>query len=426
MPSNRFIVPPPLPPIEQKALAVVPKIVTVPSFLGSVYIVQHVLKNRERRSRTYHRLLLGMALHDCLFAVWTFGSSWWIPSETPGVFGNIGNQTTCTVSGFIAQAAGLTSILYNGMLTLYFLLTIRFAVRERKSKRIEPFMHVTAIAVGWGIAIAGLPLTLYNSFGPNCWIAQYPYGCKETLRYGDEATCTRGDNASLYRIVFYHAELWSVWIFSAFSMFTIFLYIRKNELATKKYQPSDTMDSLAVSSNRESPSLKPMKGARLFSGQALFFISVFCWTWIWSMVNWVVQLRRGYIYRPVLYLQVICVPGQGLCNFLAYVRPRLLRYRNKHQDKSLLWLLRQSLFPVDADSAHTGAAEKKVIPSASVLEETETKSTKQVSASVDLEVSVSAEVKKPVKEAKSTFLNEGAGWRGSDQSSGFLNSSYLE
>ena len=68
----------------------------------------------------------------------------------------------------------------------------------------------------------------------------------------------------------------------------------------------------------------------MFAVQAAFFVIMFCITWIWSMVNWVIESQRGYLLRPLLYLMVIFVPSQGTFDFLVYIRPRIITYRRRH------------------------------------------------------------------------------------------------
>jgi len=346
-----------LPLPQQKALAIIPKILSVPSWLGSTFIVQHVLRSPKRRKRVYHRILLLMCCMDWIFSIWTFISTWPIPADTPGVFGARGTTGTCTAAGFIGHGAGLSSIVFNGSLTLFFLLTVRFGWSEERTKRrIEPWVHIVPLSIGWGTAIAGLPLLLYNSFGLNCWIAPYPFGCKDSSRYGEEATCTRGDNAWIYRWAFYHGFLWAVYSFTLVSMFIMYRTLLKQERSLDKYRVGD-----GGFSNSRSDRRRRLFSTR-FGHQALFFSAVFCLTWIWSLAQWIVQQRQNAPYAPLLYLQAIFVPSQGFLDALVYIRPRFLRFRERHPDLNCcqaLWLgIQVGLWGVEEETT-TSASDRR-------------------------------------------------------------------
>ena len=186
---------PPFTAGQQKAIALVPKFFASPSIVGSIFIVQHVLRSPKRRQGVYHRILLLMSVHDFIYSVKAFMSTWPMPKDTPFVYGASGNTATCTAAGFWGQGGALTSICYNGSLTLYFLLVVRYGWKEEYIKRkVEVWLHLIPIAIGWSTAIAGLPLLLYNAFGWTCWINTWPLGCQE-----EKGNCQRGFNAGIYR-----------------------------------------------------------------------------------------------------------------------------------------------------------------------------------------------------------------------------------
>jgi hypothetical protein len=192
--SMRTNLTPPFSEGQLKAVAILPKFAAFPSILGSLFIVQHVLRSKKRRNRVYHRILLFMNINDFIWSIKAFVSTWPIPDGTFYVHGAHGTTGTCTAAGFLGQGGSLTSILYNGSLTLFFLLVVRYGWKEAYIKRkVEPWLHAVPFAVGWSTAIAGLPLTLYNAFGWTCWINSYPFGCV------DNVNCQRGDNAGIYR-----------------------------------------------------------------------------------------------------------------------------------------------------------------------------------------------------------------------------------
>jgi hypothetical protein len=185
---------PPFSERQQKAIALAPKFFAFPSIVGSFFIVQHVLRSKKRRGGVYHRILLLMSFQDLIYGIKAFVSTWPMPEDTPFAHGAKGTTATCVVAGLFGHGGSLTSIFYNGSLTLYFLLVVRYGWKERRIKeKMELWLHAIPMAAGWSTAIAGVPLDLYNAFGWTCWINTYPIGCV------DGVTCERGDNAGVYR-----------------------------------------------------------------------------------------------------------------------------------------------------------------------------------------------------------------------------------
>jgi len=71
--------------MQTKLLAIMVKCTAVPSILGSSYIAYEVLKNKRKRGKTYHRLLLAMSISDIMSSTAIFVGSWAIPKGTDGI-----------------------------------------------------------------------------------------------------------------------------------------------------------------------------------------------------------------------------------------------------------------------------------------------------------------------------------------------------
>ena len=180
---------------KQVALAIVPKCSATLSIIGSTYILQYILRRPAKRRTVFSRLMVGLSTSDVVASVCFFLSTWPVPAGTEGAYGAVGTTETCTAQGFFGQAAYLCTPLFNGVLAFYYLLVIRYQWREDQLKRIEPYLLAGPPLIAVGVALAGLPLDLYNYANFICWLAPLPWGCKDTARYGeDEANCIRGDN----------------------------------------------------------------------------------------------------------------------------------------------------------------------------------------------------------------------------------------
>ena len=113
-------------------------------------------------------------------------SAFLLPKETSHRVWAIGNDTTCTILGFISQFF-VTVLNYNGMLSFYFLLSTRLGVKNRDIARTyEPFMHMIGIGYPFVTHVVGLYLGVFheNELGQGCWVNNYPENCGENVDIG--------------------------------------------------------------------------------------------------------------------------------------------------------------------------------------------------------------------------------------------------
>ena len=109
---------------QQKAVAIAPKFTAFASLVGSFTIAFLILFRRDKKPKTtYHRLVLGMAFTDMSASAAWFFTTWPIPKGTPGVYGAVGNQQTCSAQAFFAQFS-LSTVMYNASLAVYYVQVI--------------------------------------------------------------------------------------------------------------------------------------------------------------------------------------------------------------------------------------------------------------------------------------------------------------
>lgn len=185
---------------QQAALAIIPKFSSSLSIIGSLLIIYEILfLDRRKLLRVYHRMLLVMSIYDVLESSFNFQSSWPIPKGTEGVAFAVGNTEWCEAQGFFLQF-GLVIPVLNMCLSIYYLLVIKYSWSEDQIRTYaEPCFHIGSLSIALLTSSLGLAFDLFNNSNLWCWYAPYPLDCKDTLRYGDEANCIRGDNAWLYR-----------------------------------------------------------------------------------------------------------------------------------------------------------------------------------------------------------------------------------
>ena len=277
---------------KQKSLAILPKISGTLSFLGSTYIFQDVARSKRRRSKPYNRLILALSTFDIMASVANIMSTWPIPEGTPGVYGAIGTTGTCTAQGFFAETGNITTPMYNCMLCLYYLLIIRNGWSESHIRRIEPYLHVAPLVVGWTMGIVGLPLTLYNPSGWLCWYAPYPGNCLNDA----DIPCERGELAFVFRWVHY-GIIWSAIFCVTVGMFLIYRKVYINEAKTKRFRKHVHPDEKGTPRharrfsliNRQENALREQEEAagrsRKVANQAMLFVGALYLTWLFTTVS---------------------------------------------------------------------------------------------------------------------------------------------
>jgi len=355
---------------KEKAIAIIPKFTAFASICGSLYILQDILRahfqnnnnsrfrkatttNGQRRSSprrginkktlfnsAFYRLMLCLSLSDLLASTAMFMTTWPIPKDeyvdgNPSelVYGNMGNRQTCTAQGFFIQLS-IICPMYNALLALYYLLTIRHGWKEQDfQKKVEYVGQNIVISWGLGTAITGLVLKSYNNCSNIwCWIAQYPMGCGNGP---DQTPCEYGENADVLRWIFYYGPLWVSIVLVTVSMILVYSYVRTLEVKTNEYTNKYSQQGSIIStqcrsskSNSSNTNGKNRNNERskAVANQGLFYAGSFALVWLFSTINRAMQLTD--CKRPwwIKFLMAVFEPSQGFFNFLVFVRPLFLRY----------------------------------------------------------------------------------------------------
>ena len=262
-------------PTESQALAleVTSIVVSFFSMAGSLYILQHILRDPQRRKATLTQIILGMSAMDFLYALVSSASTTIAPEEAVGDKSPLarGTWATCEAFGFLGHGSSLSSAIYNASLTLHYLLTIRYGWSEQRLKKLLIPMHLVPLLIGWGMAIPGVPLDLYNPSPRGCSLSRFPPGCNRgggppgggppgvessiisnsttTRRLqppggGDgpppSSGCARGGNLDGYRIGFLNIWIWAVFIFLVVSMTLIYMKLASVERRNRRWMTTSS------------------------------------------------------------------------------------------------------------------------------------------------------------------------------------------
>jgi len=314
----------------------------------------------------YYRLMLAMSCSDFIVSFAWFCTTWPIPKDensidnpSDSVYGNSGTMQTCTAQAFFIQL-GIVTPFYNGILALYYYLTIRREWKEKDfRRRIEYAGHFIAVGFGLGTSIAGLVMEIFNNSKVWCWIAPYPSGCGDGP---DQTPCLRGHNSKMLRWAFYYGPLWVMIFFVFFFMSLVYSYVRGLDDKMDKYTstiiknaarasstdfgPSNvgggrrqsfkqrTMSFISTDNLTEQRQQRRNERSRAVANQGLFYAGTFALVWVFGTIVRAMQLAGAKkIPWVIVFLFACFTPSQGFFNFLVYVRPRLIKHFERKKKK---------------------------------------------------------------------------------------------
>lgn len=124
-------------------LSAAPILPSLLSIWGSANIIYMVL--RSDKKSVYRRILFGISCSDLLSSLIIPFQTALLPQESSQRAWAIGTDSSCSALGFLQQLASM-NVWYYSMLSFYFLLTVKYSVREQDmARRYEPWMHVMSI-----------------------------------------------------------------------------------------------------------------------------------------------------------------------------------------------------------------------------------------------------------------------------------------
>ena len=118
--------------------------------------------------------------------------------------------------------------------------------------------------------------------------------------------------------------------------------MRKLEKANAKYTGNQT------TTRKESA-----KRSRMVAKQGLWYLLPFYATWVFPVVTEITEMVTAQYYNPMVILVAFFLPFQGALNFIIYMRPRFIKYRKRHQNWNMCYIIyrtvRKSLCCIDKD-----------------------------------------------------------------------------
>jgi hypothetical protein len=262
--------------------------------------------------------------------------------EPTGMYGTRGNKATCKMQGFFIQL-GYTSIFYNMSLSFYFLLVVRFGLKESQLKKLQLWLHVPPLIVGFALAFGGIPF--YTNSLSVCYIAPPPLvqGYRDIVIFAVVPICTAIAILTVNIVLVYWAvrkQMIEARKWQQRTSQTSGHYSSAGDPAASRDFPVNP-DASGLSVQRRGPETVIQRMERETFWQALFYLSAFYVTWPIFVVSVLVE-DSGGVY-PFMLTVFTLAPMQGFWNFLIYARPRMLKQiQERRKSRKKLRLQRSS------------------------------------------------------------------------------------
>ena len=300
------------------------------SIIGSSLILYIILRGGwTKLSRTSNRLMFSTSIIDIFSSVAIGLSIIPTPQETECSIG-MGNLSTCAAQGFFIQLS-LAVPAYNAMLSLYYLLTIRYGMNQVTiAKKYELFMHTFALVPALSTAIIGVANKMFFSEAAVCWIGDI---CQSNGNCPSGNIWGKGYELAVASICFTGLCM----ITTVFCMLTISWTLRQRNLATLGYR---FQREKSCSGNRQ---LSRLEFAAVESAkQAYLYATAYLLTYIWGFCGLIVSNVSGNTIAFPLWFHfhviAIFLPLQGMWNFFAYIRPMVSKIRRDNNNDNISYI----------------------------------------------------------------------------------------
>jgi len=277
---------------------------------------------------------MGMSIYDILGAIGFVTASNASPRTLADqVYGAIGNDATCTAQAvFIYIGSGVP--IYNMMLSIYYLLVIRYEVREDVLKKYEKFMHLHVFVSVMIFITVSLIFNLFStSGGIYCAMVGYPENERDESNIG----------GTLQK---FHAGS-SIFVFVVITLCMMGIFCTVKEQASTMNQYPSIRNSVLNNRNQNqhaNNNNNNNNNARQYDDtktQALLYIAAYAFTYAFLTIA--IILDDDSTFGLSLMIS-ITVPLQGFWNMLNFVRPKYIAIRQKNLSKPFVWVLKASIF----------------------------------------------------------------------------------
>ena len=306
------------------------------SFLSSLTIIYIIARSKNGIKTTYHRIILGLSIADCLASLATLLTTIPMPKDViyPFATPSYGSVATCEAQGIIFIIGNVNCLYMNGILNVYYLCTLRFKIQDDRSRYyLEIPFSFLALALNIGIlcrALLNKQMMNPNPIQLLCSPSSYPFDCTKV----ENPDC-RGEGGP---DVFYN------WLLTLISIAAFMLFVTM-ALTIHSFNRNERKLRKALKDNKQIQEddqelqdlLYAQKASGIITFQALLYIAAFVLTWIFCFVQalWLTDKIElsDQSARTISILRIIFKPLQGLFNLIIFVYHKVHTLR--HADEGL-------------------------------------------------------------------------------------------
>lgn len=301
------------------------------SIYGSSSIVYIILKKRKWKKSAFHRIMMSWSISDIIVSLACFLQPFLVPSFTNLHFA-LGNIATCQVVGFL-NSFFLATFLHGAITSLYFCLTIRLRWSEARVERcLEPWIYI----LPWSVSLVyGILGASYRLFYPDVML----HAC--VLTGGHDPL----GHHYKPRLLTWLAAITTYPPLVASMLSMIFTALVFQVVYTQTYRNGRYANGVSEVARQR---------MRAVAIQAICYEGAFLLSFVSLLAPLLLSIMGDFadptydvvpnaVVQAALLLVFLAFPLQGFLNWMVFVRPMLVRWRDAHPDKSWWWAYCQIL-----------------------------------------------------------------------------------
>ena len=231
--------------------------------------------------------------------------------------------------------------IYNAMLCIYYLLVVKYNIRDEVIARYEPLMHFISICPTLSAAITAVANDLMNNYLLVCWIQERDHFYLNKTSDHKHSILLSGIH--IIAIAFGSLVLLTI----GYCMIKLYRFVKDQEVKMNTYQfqrPDSINSSSGNRTTRRSQSSRLSNDVVDTKKQAFLYVGSFILTYLFTIICFAFEIFETELPYALMLMQAILTPLQGFWNFLAYVRPRFNIISRQHSEKSICGRLYITVF----------------------------------------------------------------------------------
>jgi hypothetical protein len=313
------------------------------------------------RSSVFEQLMFGISVADLISTISTALQPYLLPKYTLLPFAH-GNASTCQLQGFLLYAF-LASSLYSVILSYYFWASLLQVPRAPVS--LPLWIHLSPWAA---MGVLGTPAICVDSIYPSLVLGICQADCPI-----DPVTweCDDASTLSITLALISAAVPMVCSVVGIVILVKIYLHVQNQEKRNEQYNIAQSFEpSSATRSRRTKRMHYVMMQAICYS---LAFLNSFVAIGVANtgkriFHDWL-GLQNPWLFFFVELYAYAMFPLQGFLNWMVFVRPRVIRWKEKFPDMSYFWCLRQTIMGQQLPAVSTRTMELQMTPEVSVQDQ---------------------------------------------------------